>query len=103
MAEEVKFSKEELDAIQEIQNTYIGIQNAFGRLGVSRIRLEQDSMNLDNAEDDLKQKYSDNQKNERDFVDNITKKYGDGQLNLDTGTFVPVAKPKEENNTETSK
>ena len=103
MAEEVKFTKEELDSIQEIQNTYIGIQNAFGRLGVSRIRLDQDSLNLDNAENDLRQRYEDTQNKERDFVDGITKKYGDGQLNLDTGTFIPAETSKEENTKETTK
>ncbi len=103
MAEEVKFTKEEIDSIQEIQNIYIGIQNAFGRLGVSRIRLDQDSLNLDNAENDLRQKYTENQNKERDFVDDITKKYGDGQLNLDTGTFIPTEKPKEEDKETTTK
>ena len=96
MPEEIKFSEEEMKSIQEIQQNYIGIQNAFGRLGVSRIRLEQDMENLDNAEGDLRSKYSENQTKEKDLVDSITKKYGDGQLNLETGTFVP-------NPTETAK
>lgn len=96
MAEEVKFTEEEMKSIDDIQKTYVGLQNAFGRLGVSRIRLEQETDNLNKAENDIKQKYLENQTNERNFVDGITKKYGDGQLNIETGTFLPSAEEKTE-------
>ena len=35
-------------------------------------------------------------KEEKNFVDTITKKYGDGQLNIDTGTFTPKETKKED-------
>lgn len=96
MAEEVKFTEEEMKSIDTIQKTYVGVQNALGRLGVSKLRLEQDAANLNKAEEELRKKYQENQTNERDFVDGITKKYGDGQLNIETGTFLPSDKEKTE-------
>ena len=37
-----------------------------------------------------------NQDTEKTFVSKITEKYGDGQLNIDTGTFTPKETKKED-------
>ena len=94
MAEEVKFSQEEMSQLTELQQTYTTIQNTFGQLSVNRIRLEQELSSLDEADVRLKSDFAANQQKERDFVDTISKKYGDGNLDLNTGVFTP--KPEEE-------
>ena len=48
MAEEVKFSQEEMSQLTELQQTYATIQNTFGQLSVNRIRLEQELSSLGN-------------------------------------------------------
>ena len=90
MAEETKFSKEEIDSVKEIRETYFAIKNTFGQLGVSKLRLEQDFEAIDKAEDNLKKTYKETQEKEKNLVDSITKKYGEGQFNLETGTFIPT-------------
>ena len=95
MSEETKFTEEEIKSIKEIRETYFAIKNTFGQLGVSRLRIEQDFDSLKAAEENLKKTYTETQDKERDLVDGITKKYGDGQFNLETGTFTPT--PKAEN------
>mgnify|MGYP003112796659 CR=1 FL=1 len=90
MAEETKFSKEEIDSVKEIRETYFAIKNTFGQLGVSKLRLEQDFEAIDKAEDNLKKTYKETQEKEKNLVDSITKKYGEGQFNLETGTFTPT-------------
>ena len=94
MAEEVKFSQEEMSQLTELQQTYATIQNTFGQLSVNRIRLEQELSSLDEADDRLKSDFAANQQKEREFVDTISKKYGDGNLDLNTGVFTP--RPVEE-------
>ena len=94
MAEEVKFSQEEMSQLTELQQTYATIQNTFGQLSVNRIRLEQELSSLDEADDRLKSDFAANQQKEREFVDIINKKYGDGNLDLNTGVFTP--RPVEE-------
>ena len=89
MAEEVKFSQEEMSQLTELQQTYATIQNTFGQLSVNRIRLEQELSSLDEADDRLKSDFAANQQKEREFVDTISKKYGDGNLDLNTGVFTP--------------
>ena len=95
MAEKaVKFSEEEMKQINELQGTYLNLQNTLGQMSVQRMRLEQQVENLDVAEENVRTSFVDTQKKERDFVDQINKKYGDGNLDVNTGIFIP--KPIEE-------
>ena len=94
MAEEVKFSQEEMSQLTELQQTYATIQNTFGQLSVNRIRLEQELSSLDEADVRLKSDFAATQQKEREFVATISKKYGDGNLDLNTGVFTP--RPVEE-------
>ena len=89
MSEPIKFTNEELEKIKNIQNQYIDIQNAFGQVSLSRLRLQEQIQLLDEKDEENKQKFYDVQKNEKQFLDEITKKYGDGSLNPDTGVFTP--------------
>ena len=89
MAEEVKFSQEEMNQLTELQQTYTTIQNTFGQLSVNRIRLEQELSSLDEADVRLKSDFAATQQKEREFVATISKKYGDGNLDLNTGVFTP--------------
>ena len=92
MAEEVKFTKEEMDRIQGIQKDYIGVQGELGQLSISRLRLETQMNSLDNREDELKNTFKSLQESERDFIVDINSKYGEGVLDPDTGTFIPSEK-----------
>ena len=80
--EEVKFTKEELTQVQNIQKSYMNVQNKFGQLKLTQIRLDNDEVTLEEA---LKQVQEEEQK----FLDGITKKYGQGSLNPETGVFTP--------------
>ena len=89
MSEPIKFTSEELEKIKKIQDDYLEIQNLFGQVSLSRLRLQEQIQLLDKKDEENKQKFSDVQKNEKQFLDEITKKYGDGSLNPDTGVFTP--------------
>ena len=89
MSEPIKFSNEELEKIKKIQDDYLEIQNLFGQVSLSRLRLQEQIQLLDEKDEENKQKFYDVQKNEKQFLDEITKKYGDGSLNPDTGVFTP--------------
>ena len=95
MAEGTKFTEEEMKSINDLQQTYIGLQNAWGQLSVSRLRLNQQLEEMDNSEGKIKKEFVSTQNKERDLVDSINKKYGDGNLDVNTGEFTP-APPAEE-------
>lgn len=88
----IKFSEEEIQSLQEIQEKYIAIQNDFGTLAINRIRVEKSLTAIDVAEENLRKAFDENRDKETEYVDGITKKYGDGTLNIEDGVFEP--KPK---------
>ena len=84
-----KFSEEELKTLKEIQDEYLKIQSQFGQLSIARIRLESQINSFDELEKNLNTDYENLTKKEKDFLDETTKKYGEGSLNPETGEFTP--------------
>jgi len=96
--EPVKFTDEELSSLQELQNTYASISTQFGQVKVSRINLERQIENLDDAENQLEKKWEENSQTESDLVKSLNEKYGAGSLNPTTGEFIPQPTQEVENN-----
>ena len=87
MAEDTKFTEDEMKTIQGIQDSYFEVQNDFGKLNLAKIKLEQQLDDLGVADGDLTKKFIDIQEEEKKFLNDITKKYGEGSLNPETGVF----------------
>ncbi len=85
----IKFTDEELKQLKDIQQKYVEVQGKFGAVAVSRLRIEQQVAEMNQYSDNLRKEYTENQDAETKFLDDITKKYGEGSLDLDTGTFLP--------------
>ena len=83
MPKEVKFTEEELTQVQNIQASYVNVQNQFGQLKLAQIRLDEQEIDLENSLQKIK-------KEEQQFLDSITEKYGQGTLNPETGLFTPT-------------
>jgi len=94
----VKFTDEELQSLQELQNTYASISTQFGQLKVSRMNLERQVYNLDEMEDNLEKAWEENRQTESDLVKSLNEKYGAGTLNPTTGEFIPRPTEEVENN-----
>ena len=96
MAEEIKFTDEELKSLSELSQGYQNIQSAFGQMRVQKILLEQQKDGLEEAEVKMEADYAENQQKERDLVKELNEKYGPGQLDPKTGVFTPVPQTEEE-------
>ena len=96
--EAVKFSDDELQALQELQNTYASISTQFGQLKVSRMNLERQLDSLIQSEETLENAWEDNRKKETELVQSLTEKYGPGSLNTETGEYTPVKSEETDNN-----
>ena len=92
---EVKFTEEEMKQVTEIRQSYVRVQNAFGQININKIKFDQQMEDLHKAEEEVKSEFEKIQEQERNFVDSINKKYGDGNLDVNTGVFTP--KKTEEN------
>ena len=84
-----KFSDEELNTVKEIQQEYVNIQNQFGQIAMTKIRIDDQMDNIIRAEEENRKKLLEVQTKERKILDGITEKYGDGTLNPETGEFTP--------------
>ena len=94
MADEIKFSDEELKSLQDLSQSYQNIQASFGQIKVQKILNQQQADALEEAEVKMDSDYKDIQDNERKLVEELNEKYGPGQLDPQTGVFTPV--PQEE-------
>ena len=90
MAEEIKFTDEELKSLSELSQGYQNIQSAFGQLRVQKILLEQQKDGLEEAEVKMEADYAENQQKERDLVKELNEKYGPGQLDPQSVVFTPT-------------
>ncbi len=94
MAEEIKFSEEELKSLQDLSQSYQNIQASFGQIKVQKILNQQQADALEEAEVKMDADYKEIQDNERELVQQLNEKYGPGQLDPQTGVFTPT--PQEE-------
>ena len=93
----VKFTDEELQSLQGLQNTYASISTQFGQLKVSRMNLERQFDSLEQSEEALEKAWSDNRQKENELVQSLTEKYGPGSLNPETGEYKPVKSEETDN------
>ena len=96
MADEIKFTEDELKSLNELRETYGKVQADFGALKVRRLVLEQQLEGLDEADEAVHKAYKDNQETERKLVEELNEKYGPGSLNPETGVFTPTPQPEAE-------
>jgi len=82
MSEEKKFTEDELKQVQNFQQGYMNIQNQFGQIKLAQIKLNEQESEVNSNLQSL-------QEEEKKFLDGITKKYGEGSLNPETGVFTP--------------
>ena len=94
MADEIKFTDEELKSLSDLSQSYQNIQASFGQLRVQKILAEQQADALEEAEVKMEADYKEMQDKERELVQQLNEKYGPGQLDPQTGVFTPV--PQEE-------
>ena len=95
MADEIKFTDEELKSLQDLSQSYQNIQASFGQLKVQKILNQQQADALEEAEVKMDSDYKEIQDNERKLVEELNEKYGPGQLDPQTGVFTPAPKQEE--------
>ena len=94
VAPTINITEKVIKELKEIQESYIEVQNNLGQTQVSILRLEQQRENLFNYENSLKEKFFKVQEDEKKFIEKVTEKYGDGELNPNTGEFISQKKEK---------
>ena len=82
MAENIKFTDEELKSISEIRTAYAEITNRFGQIELTKYNLQKQAEQAEIDFESIKVK-------EQEVLQGITDKYGPGTLDPNTGVFKP--------------
>ena len=78
-----KFSPKELEEIKQLQKKITDITFQFGQINISKMRLLE-------KEEFLKKELISLERQETNIAEKLSTKYGKGNLNLDTGEFIPI-------------
>lgn len=92
--EKMKLQTEELGKINEFRNKFSQKFLEIGELHVTKKSAEDEVKRLQDLEEKLMNDFSDIRKEEREFFEEVSKKYGPGNLDINTGEFTPAPQPE---------
>lgn len=92
MSDSIKFEQSELDSLSKIQGKYQEKTYALGQLYLDKMSLDEKFKQLVEYENKIKEEFVSIQKEEEQWLNSITAKYGEGTLNIKDGTFTPTKK-----------
>ena len=90
-SKEVKFTKKEINSLQQLRSDYANVEVSLGKLEIARMQSEQQLDNIENNKLRLETQYTTLQRTESQIVSELTEKYGVGNLDINTGKFTPVS------------
>jgi hypothetical protein len=89
MSNPIKLSPEDIQTINSLQTKYADITAKLGQLKIEQILLNSQINRLTQLEETFSNEYLTIQTEEIKFADDVTKKYGQGEINIETGEFTP--------------
>jgi len=85
-----QLTEDEIGAVRNIRNRSTEITLKLGQLRLEQIRVQSRLAQVNNSETELIEEYGRLVQQEQDTFSSISEKYGQGELNLETGTFTPA-------------
>ena len=89
-SKDVKFTKDELNSIEELRNNYNSVTNALGMLEVSRMQTEKRLETIKSDKIRLETQYEQLTMVEKELINSLTEKYGQGSIDINSGVFTPI-------------
>ena len=84
-----KLEEKDLKELQDLNNEKNQITINFGRLKTDLIMVRAQLDKLEKMEEDMVAKFKGNETKGSKMVEKMKKKYGNGTINIDNGTFTP--------------
>ena len=89
MSESKKFTQDELEQIEKLQNQNNRLIFELGQTEMQMHLLNKEIKKLQDIKDSLQIQFSNCQVNEKELADRLNEKYGTGTLDVNTGEFSP--------------
>jgi uncharacterized protein YecA (UPF0149 family) len=87
MMEQIKFTQEEVNSINQLKTDVELVFLQLGQLSVERKRRNDE---LDEIESELLERHKELVNTELELFKNLNEKYGDGNYDPNTGVFTPI-------------
>jgi predicted transcriptional regulator len=84
-----KLEKEHFESIQKLRKEFASISNILGNISIERYAIQQELDHLNEQEQKFLQQFETLKKQETELMSKLKEKYGDGQINIEDGTFTP--------------
>jgi len=84
-----KLDKEHLESIQTLRNEFSKITSIIGNITIEEIILKRQLINLETEREQYVNQINDLQQQEKELVEKMRARYGEGQINVADGTFTP--------------
>tara|TARA_R100001015_G_C4460993_1_gene47913 strand:- start:126 stop:428 length:303 start_codon:yes stop_codon:yes gene_type:complete len=81
--EPIKFSPEEITELNAFRKNFEGLIYNLGQVNLTKIQLK-------NQENQIHQAFEEARQTERQIAEKLSKKYGQGSLDIESGTFIPA-------------
>lgn len=85
-----KLDKEHVDAIQDLQRRFNENRNWIGSISIDIKYLEQQLDTQERRLEELYRQHEQLREQESALLDTLKERYGDGEINIDNGTFTPA-------------
>ena len=95
MAKEIKFTEDELKSLGDLQGKYNTVTNKFGQVAIAKLNFEKQKESIEDEEFKITEELESVRAEEQTLLNDITEKYGPGQLDPQSGIFTPSTEVKE--------
>jgi hypothetical protein len=85
----IKITDEELNTVRTVQAKFQDVRFQFGGLYIEKLAVDAAIKAITDREGQLQEAWKGLQKQENDIIEAILKKYGEGNLDLSKGEFIP--------------
>jgi hypothetical protein len=92
MSEKIKMTDSELAEVKMLQEKFQQKVFQLGQLSLQKMQLETTTKSINEQETKLKDEWNGLQKMENELIEKLLSKYGEGSLDLQSGTFVSEKK-----------
>lgn len=96
MSQQIKITEQELAEIRMLQSRFQESIFKLGNLQVEKMQLDAAVTEFVEKEKRLKEEWISLQKLEQGLLDKVVKKYGEGNLNMNDGTFTQNVPPAQQ-------
>jgi predicted transcriptional regulator len=86
-----KLDKEHLEALQQLRNLFAENANNLGAISLEQIAINRRLEFLNAEQDKLYSEFEELRNQEQNLLEKMRERYGDGQINLEDGTFTQTS------------